>query len=396
MTLTNGVLNGNHTKRAFRLGVIGCGEIAQVRMAHSSSYATVSSEYQVAHIPMLNLMSELFQVTYLCDVSEKALEHCASRVAGAHRPLLTTKAEDLCASAEVDAVLVCNATAFHPRHAILALQHDKHVLVEKPVALCYRDLDLIEAEEAKSKGSVFVGYMRRYAPAFVQASAEVGDPSKIQYARVRDIIGPNSSFVNQSGTSPKKFSDFKQQDTDEMKALDEDIAVQALTHEFGVPFNDQTRLMLQILGGLGSHDLSAMRESVGMPQSVIGADLRWPIWTAMLKYENFSVIYESGINSVPVFDAHIEIYTDSKIVRINYDTPYIKGLPTTITIREKVEGTDAYQERIVRPTYEDSYTVEFREWHDCITQGKKAKTSIADARKDLDIFKMLMQAAFKK
>jgi predicted dehydrogenase len=296
----------------------------------------------------------------------------------------------------VDAVLVCNATAFHPTHAILALQHDKHVLVEKPVALCYRDLDLIETAEAKSKGTVFVGYMRRYAPAFLQAIAEVGDTSKISYVRVRDIIGPNATFVNQSGTYPKKSNDFKQQDIDAMKSLDEDIAIQALTHEFGVPLNDDTKLFLMILGGLGSHDLSAMRELIGMPQSVIGADLRRPLWTALLKYENFTVLYESGINSVPVFDAHIEIYCDNKIVRVNYDTPYVKGLPTTITIREKIEGTEEYHERTIRATYEDSYTVEFKEWHKCITEGAKVKTTIADARQDLDIFKMLMQASFGK
>lgn len=344
---------------------------------------------------MLNFMSDWFQVTYICDVSEQALEHCSAKISGP-RPRTTTKAEELCSSPDIDAVAVCNATAFHAQHAILALQHDKHVFIEKPAALCYRDLDAIAAAEARSKGTVFVGYMRRYAPAFLQAIAEVGDVSKIQYARVRDIIGPNAAFVNQSGTFPKKFSDFKQEDTEEMNALNEDIAIQALIKEFGVPLNDHNKLMLMVLGGLGSHDLSAMREAIGMPETVIGADLRWPIWSALLKYENFSVVYESGINSVPVFDAHIEIYTDSKIVRVNYDTPYIKGLPTTMTIREKVGGSDAYQERIVRPTYEDSYTVEFREWHECITRGKKLKTSIADARQDLDIFKMLMQAAYRK
>ena len=344
---------------------------------------------------MLNLMQDFFQITYLCDVSEQAMAHCASRISG-RPPTLTTDVLELCSSPEVDAVAVCNATAFHPSHALLALEKDKHVFVEKPLALCYRDMDALEAAQATSKGTIFVGYMRRYAPAFLQIMEEVGDISKIQYARVRDIIGPNSCFVDQSGTFPKKFNDYKRQDTDDMKAQDEDIAVQALIKESGVPLNDQTKLMLTILGGLGSHDLSAMRELMGMPKSVTAADLRWPIWTATLDYGNFSVVYESGINSVPLFDAHIEIYTENKIVRINYDTPYVKGLPTTITVRETVEGTGTYQERIIRPTYEDSYTVEFREWHRCMTEGRKPKTSIADARKDLDIFKMLMQAAFAK
>ena len=79
--------------------------------------------------------------------------------------------------------------------------------------------------------------------------------------------------------------------------------------------------MLALLGGLGSHDLSAMREAIGMPKSVLGARLQWPIWSALLDYDTFSVSYESGINGVPTFDAHIEIYTENKVVRVNYDTP---------------------------------------------------------------------------
>ena len=344
---------------------------------------------------MLNHMSDYYQITYLCDISKQSLEHCASKVVRSP-PKTTIDASELCSSSDVDAVIVCNATALHAKHAILALQHDKHVFVEKPLALCYRDLDALQASEAKSKGRLFVGYMRRYAPAFLQAIAEVGDRSKIQYVRVRDIIGPNSTFVNQSATFPKKFDDFNDEDSEALQAQNEDILQQALTQEFEVPSDDHTKLMLQVLGGLGSHDLSAMREAVGIPQSVIGADLRWPIWTTMFRYENFTAVYESGINNVPVFDAHIEIYTDTKIVRVNYDSPYVKGLPTTMTVREKVESNGAYQERTMRLTYEDSYTIEFKEWHGSISSGRQFKTTIADARQDLDIFKMMLQAAYKK
>lgn len=36
--------------------------------------------------------------------------------------------------------------------------------------------------------------------------------------------------------------------------------------------------MWRILGGLGSHDLSAMREALGMPNKVLGANLGYPFW----------------------------------------------------------------------------------------------------------------------
>jgi hypothetical protein len=37
-----------------------------------------------------------------------------------------------------------------------------------------------------------------------------------------------------------------------------------------------------------------------------------------------------------------------------------------------------------------------KDWYDSIVTGRPMKTTIADARKDVDIFKMLMQAGFGK
>jgi hypothetical protein len=53
---------------------------------------------------------------------------------------------------------------------------------------------------------------------------------------------------------------------------------QGLTIECGVPVSPESSLMWNLLGGLGSHDLSAMREALGMPTSVIGASLGFPFW----------------------------------------------------------------------------------------------------------------------
>jgi predicted dehydrogenase len=141
-----------------------------------------------------------------------------------------------------------------------------------------------------------------------------------------------------------------------------------------------------------------MREILGMPKACIGAWLGPPrFWSALLQYDNFSVIYESGINEIPVFDASIEIFSVNKSVKVTYDTPYVKGLPITLTIREKVEGwpgsgSPGFQERVIRRTYEDPYTLEFEAFYDSVVGNKPFKTTVADARNDLDIFKMIMKA----
>jgi len=99
----------------------------------------------------------------------------------------TKSAKELCSSPDVDAVLICSATPFHPDQCVLALQHDKWVLVEKPIAVCYRDLDRIVEAEKVSEGKVFVGYQRRYAEALLDAIEEVKG-EKIDYMRARGML----------------------------------------------------------------------------------------------------------------------------------------------------------------------------------------------------------------
>jgi predicted dehydrogenase len=213
-----------------RIGIIGCGEISQV-----------------AHIPNINFLAHKFQTTYLCDISQQALAYCATKVLGG-TPRTTTDAAELCASPDVDAVLIANADTYHVEHGLLALQHGKYCLIEKPAALCFRDIDrLIEAEK-RSAGKVFVGTMRRYATAFADAVSEVGGMSKVQYARVRDIIGPNAICVAQSGTFPRRFDDFSAADGEDRARREADIQAQALQREFNVSDTPESKRMLRILG----------------------------------------------------------------------------------------------------------------------------------------------------
>lgn len=217
--------------RVLRVGIIGCGEVSQV-----------------VHLPNINALSDYFQTTYLCDVSPQSLEHCKAKVLGP-TPKTTADAEELCASSDVDVVLVANSDPYHVPHALLALKYDKYCLLEKPAALCFRDIDQLIAAEKTSRGKVFVGTMRRYALALEDAVKEVGDMSKITFARVRDIIGPNAVFVGQSGMFPKRFNDFTEQDNQDRLAREADMHDQALRQEFGVPVTPASKLMLRVLGG---------------------------------------------------------------------------------------------------------------------------------------------------
>ncbi|CAG8879357.1 unnamed protein product [Penicillium salamii] len=339
------------TSSPVRVGLIGCGEIAQV-----------------VHIPTLNLLSTFFTITYLCDVSPAALKSCQGRALGTPK---TT------------------GDPYHADRAILALQNDKFVFLEKPVALNQRDLNRVRDVETASKGQVMVGYMRRYAPAFAQFREEIGDRNDILFARVRDIIGPNIAFVSQSGTFPERFTDFPAEQIEDKEARFKDQIAQALA-ECGKQPSDQLAKFWSLLSGLGTHDLSAMREALGMPDKVIGVSPTFPFWNVLFQYPGFVVSYESGIDNVPRFDAHIEVYTPKKTIKIEYDTPYVKGLPTKLYITSNKDGV--LEQSGVRTTYEDSYTIELLALHETITGGKPVKTTIEDAANDMKLLEMIVRA----
>lgn len=158
------------TSHILRVGIIGCGEVAQV-----------------IHIPVLGFLCELFSITYLCDVSQQALDFTKARVVGSSNVRITKDPKEVCGSPDVDVVFVLSSDEYHADHAIMALSEHKHVMIEKPAALNFHDLARIQRAEDASRGRVMVGYMRRYAAAFEEAIKEAGGLDQVLYARVRGI-----------------------------------------------------------------------------------------------------------------------------------------------------------------------------------------------------------------
>ena len=283
------------------------------------------------------------------------------------------------------------ADEFHEAFCIAALEAGKLVFIEKPITLSIPSTQrIIQTEKAAGGNKVFVGYMRRYAPSFTEAfKREVASIPKILYARSRDIIGPNAHFVNQSGTSPVKFFDFPLNSGNErMERLDRLIG-----EAFPNGATDKDVKYCRFLGSLGSHDLSLMREALGFPESVGGVSANEPFYSAIFNYKNrsgepFAVTYESGIDFVPRFDANLAVYGEKKTVSIQYNTPYVKGLPIVVKVDELNEAGEATSREILS-SFEDAYSVELKEMHNCFVEGKPIKTTAADAAQDLELFDLM-------
>ena len=73
-----------------------------------------------------------------------------------------------------------------------------------------------------------------------------------------------------------KITDFSPEDVVEKEARAEEMVKRALEVEAGVEVTPESTRMWRLFGGLGSHDLSVMREVLGMPERVVGSSLGFP------------------------------------------------------------------------------------------------------------------------
>ena len=337
-------------------------------------------------------MNHLYTVSAICDVSQKIVDYCKNRY---NIPLATTNSDDVINHPDIDVIFNLTSDEFHETIAVAALKAGKHVMQEKPISLSVESaMRIAQAEkEAKNGARVFVGYMRRYAPSFVNAfKREVASIDRVFYARSRGIVGPNPYFVNQSGTSPFKNPDDVPSGA---SAKREELLSELLREAFdGDLAAEEDVKFCRHLGSLGSHDLSLMREVLGSPQSVAGVSVNPPFYSAILNYkingDSFSLTYETGIDEVARFDSHLTVYGNNKTVSIHYDTPFVKGL----AIKVKVDEVNEYGEVISREilsSYEDAYTAELKEMHACFTEGREIKTTVEDALQDSKLFAMLLE-----
>ena len=331
------------------------------------------------HWPSLFQLSDRFEVTSLCDVSPVILEQLGKfwNVAS-----LTTDHRELVTSDGVDAVLVASPNAFHAEVTLDAVAAGKHVLVEKPMCIARREAEQIIAAQKNRNVVVQVGYMRRYAPAFLDGCEVVKAMPIIKFARVRDFLGLNSLIVNPTSRVIRD-EQLAESVKNDAKLRDEALVDEALD---GKPSPD-LREAYAVMLGLSSHDLSAMRELLGIPKKVLFAVQRGGgrYLAAAFDYGPFVCQFETGIDRIARFDAHLEVYGSQKVVRIQFDTPYVRNSPIRLFVTED-NGRGGVTSLNSNPAWGDPFVAEWKAFYENITQNRAPKTGPADFVFDLELF----------
>ncbi len=149
--------------RTIHWGLIGCGDIAQKRVAEAIRTAPNSTLYAA------------------CRRNADELADFCQRF---EVPRSYTDADELIADSQVDAVYVATPVAQHCPHTVAAAEAMKHVIVEKPMALNPNECDAMIRACQKHDVKLSVGYYRRFYPIVIRmhdliAQGAIGRPMSI-------------------------------------------------------------------------------------------------------------------------------------------------------------------------------------------------------------------------
>jgi predicted dehydrogenase len=150
----------------FKVGVIGCGKIAQVR--HIPEYAE-NRQVELAAYYDLNI--------------DRARE-----IAQKYGGKVYSSVAELLADPTIDAVSVCTANTSHAEISIAALKAGKHVLCEKPMATTLEDCEAMVKTARETGKFLMVGQNQRLARAHVKAK------ELIQEGLIGEIVSFRTTF----------------------------------------------------------------------------------------------------------------------------------------------------------------------------------------------------------
>jgi predicted dehydrogenase len=349
-----------------RVGVVGCGEVSQI-----------------IHLPTLAQLGDRFEVTALCDVSRVVLDGVGDAWGVAKR---FTDFTSLVEQPDVDVVLVANPDPYHADATLAAIAAGKDVLVEKPMCLGMRECDAIVAAAEAADAIVQVGYMRRHATALDEAKRALEGLGEIRFARVHDVIGHNHLIIERTSRVIRGSDVPPEVGT---AAAEKRVA---LIEESVGQLPADVRSAYDLLLGLGCHDISAMRELLGLPRGVAYATTRHHggYVSATIDYGSYVCQYETGVDAIPRFDAHIEVYGAERVLRIQYDTPYVRNLPVRLHLLD-ANDSGGVVEHTIHPTWGDPFVSEWLALAESVRHRRQPRASAADFRHDLELFGAMVE-----
>ena len=284
-----------------RIGIIGCGKIAQIR-----------------HIPEYFANSDAEIIGYYDFIYERA-ESMAKQYGG--RAFVAV--DELLDCPDIDAVSVCTANNSHAEMTIAALRAGKHVLCEKPMATSMEECRAMVEEARKTGKMLMIGHNQRFMVEHVRAKKMLCDGVIGRVLTFKTCFGHSGPdkwsvdkgtdnwFFDKSRSAFGAIADLGIHKTDLIQFLvDSEVdEIRAMTSTLDKAYSDGTPVDVE------DNAICLYRMKNGVIGSMTAS------WTYYGEEDNSTVIYGTdGIMKIYVGSHRIEICRKNG-EKISYDIP---------------------------------------------------------------------------
>jgi predicted dehydrogenase len=354
-----------------RVGVIGCGGIAQMM-----------------HLPFLFSMLDKFEIGALCDISPGVLKVMGARYQVPANAQFT-QYQDLIGQ-NLDAVLVLTG-GDHYHQVMAALQAGKHVFVEKPLCFSIKEADALIEEASRAKRILQVGYMKRYDPGYLYGQQCARQMNGIRYVQINTLHPSEDDYL--AIHNLVRYNDIPSDVIQTLRQQDDQRIVEAI----GDVSPSLKSMYSDVLLGSIIHDINAMRGLLGEPEKVLFSEL-WPAEqqnssvTTVIRYpgETRVVLTWTYLNDLRNYFEEIALMSPANRLRIQFPSPYLDHFPSPVVF-EGMEGGAAFEKRVTA-SYDEAFRRELVAFYDNVIQNQQPLTSGADARCDIQLLQDIFAA----
>jgi len=349
-----------------RVGVIGCGGIAQIM-----------------HLPHLKELQELFEVVALCDVSPGTLKYVGdyygvSRRFSDYRDLLKEP---------LDVAVILSADS-HGQVIVDALKAGKHVFTEKPMCFTLREADEILAAHKQGGTVCMVTYMKRYDPGFRYAQPLIQKLKDLQTIHIT-ILHP--SEVHQIGHHDlRRFPDVPETAKAKLRA-EQDALIREVIGDF-TPL--ERRVFAENLLSTLVHDINALRGLSGDPAEVLFTDV-WAGGDSMVT----CLRYASGVRAIislqylwdlARYEETVAYYGKADRVRLVFPSPFFRNMPTPVIV-EGMEDGKPFEKQVIA-SMKEAFKEELLHFAECVQERKTPITTPEEAKGDVALLHKIFHA----
>jgi predicted dehydrogenase len=342
--------------KRLRVGVVGCGLVAQVM-----------------HLHYLRELADRFEIAAICDLSEEVRTACAREY---RVPEQFATWQELVAR-PLDAVLVLTSGS-HAPIAIAAAKAGMHVMVEKPMCFSVAEGQAMIDAADQSGVRLMVAYNKRYDPAYLRLMEESRTLRDLRLLQITTLESPLEPYVQhynlrRGGPLPTELA--------QSLSADSEARIAA-----AVPDADPLSrwgYQMVLLDTL-VHELNAMRGLMGEPERLEFADIRETGLTAIFKYGGTQCILAwVDLPGIARYSMEFAFYSPGRRLTLSFPSPFLRSMPTLL-VSEDGEAKSARSSRTEEITsFRESFKEELLHFHECITTARGPVTSGRDSLHDM-------------